>query len=105
MNEIRFVFPQFDRPDGTTVTPFLTTIEEYERLPQLSDASLQEIGCARWEDIDGKALWLFPHEWYDTIPYGLDVVDIFGRVESFEQGKTDNDKRFCSLPYGFIKDI
>ncbi len=48
-------------------------------------------------------LWLFPAEWYEHIPKGLKIVDINGVVENFEPNKTDDDRRFGCLAYGFLQ--
>jgi len=47
-------------------------------------------------------LWLFPKEWYNSIPDGLEVVDINGKREDFKRHETDNDTRYGALAYGFV---
>lgn len=47
-------------------------------------------------------LWLFPAEWYDTIPNGCPITDINGCVELFERGVTDDDRRYGLLAYGVM---
>ena len=47
-------------------------------------------------------LWLLPAEWYDAIPNGFPVTDIFGCIEQFERGKTDDDRRFGLLAFGVM---
>lgn len=46
-------------------------------------------------------IWLFPAEWYDRIPEGFPVVDIFGCLETFQRGTTD-DRRFGMLSFGVV---
>jgi hypothetical protein len=47
-------------------------------------------------------LWLFPGSWYRQIPTGFPIVSIFGELEEFEIGKTDNDIRYGCLAYGLM---
>lgn len=47
-------------------------------------------------------LWLFPKEWYNSIPDGLEVIDINGGKEEFKRHETDSDIRFGALAYGFV---
>ena len=84
-----------------------------------SDKNLKKMGFAVWttykyEIKDKKPLnkmylkedevhYLFPHEWYNSIPNGYKVIDINGEKEKFINGKSDDDKRFGCLPYGFIR--
>jgi len=58
------------------------------------------MGLSQWNAV----LWVYPGEWYNRIPAGLDVVDIFGTEERFVPGITDNDIRFGCLPYGFVRE-
>jgi hypothetical protein len=53
---------------------------------------------------DGRMLWVFPGEWYDRIPDGLEVVDIFFRREAFRRGVSDDDRRFGCLAYGVLEE-
>lgn len=45
----------------------------------------------------------FPQKYYQIIPNGLDVVDLFGRIEKFKLGESDDDERFGVLPYGILR--
>ena len=92
--------PQFTRTDGLQVPKPLI---DFRKLPELSEETLKAIGCQKWDkpDENKEVLWLFPHEWYDHIPDGLDIVYISGRREKFKHGGTDNDMRFGALAYGF----
>jgi len=87
-----------------------------------SQEDLQKMGVCIWTTYEshqkekkGSALWdgeplkkgevhfLFPSEWYDFIPAGFPIVDIFGVKAKFEHGSTDNDMRFGCLSFGFIR--
>jgi len=98
----QIVTPQFERIDGRV--PLLPDLN-LSQLATLSDGTLKEIGCSKWDEPNaaGETLWLFPAEWYEHIPNGLPVVDINGQTEPFERGKTDDDMRYGMLAYGFIK--
>jgi len=47
-------------------------------------------------------LWLFPGTWYQHIPNGFPIVDIFGVLDEFERGKTDDDIRYGCLAFGVM---
>jgi len=98
---VNFITPTFNRTDGRIITYRPTTPEEYAALPKLDAESLKKIGCQMWDEADGRTIWLYPAEWYDHIPNGTPVVDIFGNEERFEHGVTDDDRRFGALAFGF----
>lgn len=100
--KLQIMTPQFTRTDGLTVP---IPIIDFAKLPTLSAETLKAIGCQKWDgpDAKGDVLWLFPYEWYDHIPNGLEVVDISFEKEVFEHGKTDNDIRFGALAFGFMR--
>ena len=102
--EIQIVTPQFGRTDGRAVTYIPKTPEEYAALPSLSDVALVAMGLQRWGDERGRMIWVFPAEWYSSIPAGTRVVDIFGDEEEFEPGVTDDDCRFGALSFGIWKE-
>lgn len=99
---VQFTSPQFHRTDG--VAPAYTDVA-LPHLPLFSDESLIAMGCCKWDEPDneGRTLWLYPGEWYDRIPDGTDIVDIFGARKKFKRGETDNDIRFGMLSFGFYK--
>ena len=107
--KISLVAPQFRRTNGVVVRYFPTTNAEFKALTQLSDENLKKIGLGCWgeipEDRPTEMLWLFPGEWYECIPDGLEMVDIFGDREYFKRGVSDDDIRFGCLPYGFVKPL
>ena len=103
LNEINFIFPEFERTDGRKINYTPTTPEEYEALKQLDSESLRDIGCQIWDKENGVVTWLYPYEWYNFIPNGTKVVTINGKIESFERGIADDDKRFGALSFGFAQ--
>ncbi len=98
--QVRCILPQFEREDGKVITYIPTTIAEYDALKNAPDDILKGIGLQRWGKYD---LWLFPAEWYDHIPEGYEIMDIFGKTEEFEKGVTDDDRRFGCLSFGLAK--
>lgn len=98
---LKIVMPQFERTNGMAITYRPNTPEEYEALKSLDSESLKKIGCQVWDKKHGVVTWLYPHEWYDHIPEGTEIVDICGNVEIFKHGETDDDKRFGALSFGF----
>lgn len=97
---ITITTPTFDRTDGRVVP---LPVIPFDNLPELSEETLKEIGCQKWDDPDahGNVLWLYPAEWYDHIPNGHIITNICGEDEWFEHGKTDDDRRFGALSFGF----
>jgi len=94
--------PTFDRQDGRLVSYLPNMPEEYEALKLMLPSSLKKIGCQMWEvDQKGNVHWLYPSEWYDSIPDGTEIITLSGVTKKFERGSTSNDKRFGALSYGF----
>lgn len=101
--QLEIVTPQFERTDGKRITYIPKTPEEFAALRMLSRDQRKALGMGPWEKrVDGPELWLFPKEWYDSIPAGTEIVDINYEPEKFEPGKTDNDYRFGVLAFGFL---
>ena len=94
--------PQFTRTDGHSITYTPTTQDEYAALRNLEPENLKKIGCQIWDKEYGKTIWLYPGEWYNHIPAGTEIVDIFGDTERFIPGETDDDIRFGALSFGFV---
>jgi bifunctional DNA-binding transcriptional regulator/antitoxin component of YhaV-PrlF toxin-antitoxin module len=99
--QVEIITPQFERTDGVVVRYCPHTFEEYAALPTYSEATLKKMGCGKWDSKNGITHWLFPWEWYNYIPEGLEILSISGRREQFKPGITDDDKRFGCLAYGF----
>jgi hypothetical protein len=127
-DEVIVTTPQFTRPagePGPAAPP--SSPDDWEALSSASRQELKERGCrcwsalrevdeesagpgarrrgARYEDVDEGGtheLWLFPGEWYSSIPRGFGIIDIFGTDETFEPGKTDDDIRFGCLSFGVV---
>lgn len=74
----------------------------FDKLKTMTKAELKKLGLGIWDEEDGKATMLFPGDWYDEIPKGFEVVDIFGEVEKFDPKKSDDDQRSGFLPYGLV---
>jgi len=102
--KVEFITPQFERTDGRMVSYRPDTPEEYKALPKLSKESLKKIGCQVWDEVDNGLHWLYPKEWYDSIPEGTEIACIMGGIEKFKRGETDDDIRFGALGYGFIQE-
>ena len=97
--EVLIRTPQFERLEGGEPPWTPKTAQEFDSLRTLSDKALRFLCLKPWDD--EHSLWLYPGEWYESIPAGYVIVDINGREEPFESGLTDDDIRFGCLPYGF----
>ncbi|MFW6028718.1 MAG: hypothetical protein ACOCRO_00545 [Halanaerobiales bacterium] len=96
--------PQFERVTGNDPWYFPETKEEFRHLEKAPKKLLLNMGLRIWEETENKVHWLYPSEWYDFIPDGLEVIDILEKKIKFKHGITDDDKRFGCLPYGFVKE-
>lgn len=84
-----------------------------------SDENLMKMGVCLWTTYNSEVEdetplhkmylnkdqkhFLFPSEWYNYIPDGFEIVDIFGKKEKFQKGITDNGKSFGCLAFGFVR--
>lgn len=98
---------QHDRIDGKTVLVRPQGLEQFQELKRKSVADLKALGCGVWTETPESYHMLYPLEWYDDIPAGLEMLCISGRTEKFVHGQTDNDTRFGMLAFGFLvpKDV
>lgn len=99
---IEIVTPQFTRTDGLPVSAPSLTPAEWQNLGTLPIYRLRQMGFQVWKEDDKGIHWLFPGEWFQHIPEGLEVVFINGEKEPFSKHTTDNDIRFGALAFGFI---
>jgi hypothetical protein len=74
----------------------------FSKLKNMSKKELQELGCGVWSDEGEETLMLFPKEWYDQLPKGLEITHIDNETDTFQRGKSDRDHRFGYLPYGVL---
>ena len=96
--EINIQFPKFDRAEPIEIDYRPTTREEFDSLKYLAPEILHQMGFRLWEE----GHYLYPWEWYGSIPDGYPIVSIMGRTKNFRIGVTDNDKRFGCLSFGFL---
>ena len=59
-----------------------------------------DIGVQRWD----KGIWLYPIEWYNSIPEDYEIVTIRGKTKLFQKGLTDKEMRYGALSFGFRKE-
>lgn len=129
MEKIKIITPQFERP-WERDNDFIPANEK-EFLEVVDSAPkdiLLKMGFALWdtmfnirEETKGalkrersrpilfkeydEEILLIPGEWYNIIPDGFVVTDIFGINEKFVKGRSDNDIRFGALPYGIRRRV
>ena len=101
---IEIITPQFDRTDGVDITskPIPNTVRNFDTLKLLPKEILVEMGLGVWDETSTTTHYLYPKEWYDSIPDGYPVTFISGDTEPFKTGKTDDDYRYGCLAYGFV---
>lgn len=78
---------------------------DFHLLRKMKQADLQKLGMQMWEIKNQKALFLFPVQWYDAIPDGFTVYDIFGEREKFNKQTHKKEQRFGCLPYGMMIEL
>lgn len=105
--EIEFIAPPHKRTDGRVITYIPKTADEFNALKSLSKTARKTLGMGAWGEVpegqpDAKMLWLFPGEWFSSVPAGLEVVDIMGETETWNPDEADDDIRFGCLAYGFL---
>lgn len=99
---VNIMSPQFQREYELEIDFIPKSIEEFEAIKHLPRQILYKMGVRVWEvDKHGYVIYLFPGEWYSSLPQNLSIVTINGKTENFISGETDNDIRFGCLSYGF----
>lgn len=101
--KLEIMTPQFERTDGVKV-PVLVDFNDWENLHKKDEATLLALGFGVWDETEKGKHWLFPKEWYDSIPDGHQITDISGNKKEFKRGETDDDYRFGCLAFGFIQE-
>ena len=100
---LEIMTPQFERTDGMQVPVPDMSIDDFRQLATRDEATLKAMGLGIWDRDDKGTHWLFPAEWYDRIPDGLEIVSINKKTEVFKLGETDDDQRFGMLSFGFMQ--
>lgn len=73
----------------------------FEVLPYLDDEELTGLGLQPWDD--DRNIWLFPVEWYEHIPEGLEIVTINREVKKFDRDEDKIEGRYGALPFGIAR--
>lgn len=81
--------------------------KSFEQIIEKTTAKgLETYGFKAWDEpVNGQIVMLIPVDWYDTIPQGFPLIDIFDKKIKFDKRKHHKEGRFGVLPYGVIKDI
>jgi hypothetical protein len=91
-----------ERKDGNLVKKAPKTKEFFDCLKTKTSKELKELGVGVWDSNEKGTMYLYPKEWYNSIPEGYEVVGLFGNSHKFKHGVSDDDIRFGMLPYGFL---
>lgn len=103
-NTIEITTPQFNREEPLDFQWKPANKEEFDSFIQNAPHDvLKGCGFRIWDD-EPDTLYLYPAEWFDCIPEGTLVTDIFYTKETFSKETSSNDKRFGCLAYGFTRD-
>lgn len=94
--EIELVPSDLNSSEARDAGPPPMTPMEVDQLRGLDEDALRSLGMREWSD----GLWLFPGEWYEHLPEGIVVKDIFDEYVRFERPQADSDTRFGCLSYG-----
>ena len=81
------------------MTKFIKPVINFDEVAHTSKMRLAALGCRPW---DGSGLMLFPSEWFDIIPDGFRVTDIFGKTKPFVRAEASDDRRFGCLSFGVV---
>lgn len=98
--ELNVATPQFERTDG--VLPCDVGPYTFHMLAEISSDHRRALGMMDWGEPDnnGNVLWLFPHEWFNKIPNGMNLENIGGKSFAFDHRTTNNDIRYGMLSFG-----
>jgi hypothetical protein len=103
--EVSVLLPQFERVDANAPWWFPTSAADLDSIKDAPSDFLRRLGLGIWSNDNGIEHWLYPGEWYDSIPEGYPMACIDGETEEFKKGETDNDIRYGCLAYGFTRPI
>lgn len=92
--------PHFNRGDGRYID-YEPPEELFDVLPNMDDEELRGLGLQPWDD--EHKLWLFPVEWYEHIPEGLEIVSITWEEREFDPDRDIKEARYGAMPYGIVK--
>jgi hypothetical protein len=102
---IRTATPQFKRQYELTINWKPESVDEFNVVcNDLPIDILNKMGICLFGKTKGSKLYLFPGEWFDLIPKGYPVVDIFGHEKLWNKETADNDIRYGCLSCGFLRD-
>ena len=76
-----------------------TSRTEWDALRTYSSKELVKRGLGRWDE---SGLMLLPGAWYNAIPDGYALTNIFTQPKTFKRGESRDDARFGFLSYGII---
>lgn len=92
--------------DKITASEYIARVEErelydpdpefFEIVSELDPETAVSMGMRCWSE----NLYLFPHDWYDSIPEGFEVETINNEIQEFSKDKNGGDHRFGVLSYG-----
>lgn len=95
--QVEIVTPQFDRIDGIEPESGPTTEDDVDALREMEHSDLVALGMRQWDE---SGLMLFPVEWHDDLPEGVEIETISGVRKSFDRSEDLKEKRFGVLPFG-----
>jgi len=92
--------PHFQRGDGRYID-YEPDEKLFEVLPRLEEDVLEGLGLQPWDE--ERQIWLFPVEWYEAIPEGMEIITINEEVKEFDRGEDSKEARFGALPFGVAR--
>lgn len=92
--------PHFQRPDGRYID-YEPSSELWDVLPRLEDDVLEGLGLQPWDE--ERQIWLFPVEWYEYVPEGMEIITINEEVKEFDRDEDTKEARFGALPFGVAR--
>lgn len=89
-------------PKKTLYLPKSKADFDFLRL-KATHSELIEKGLKVWEITEKGTHYLYPPEWYNVIPTGYPVYDIFEEKGKFNKRTYKNEARFGAMTFGFFR--
>ena len=103
--KVNILTPQFEREYELEIDWEPESVAEFNTLKSLPKEVLKKMGIRIWDKDEktNEVYYLYPGEWFNIIPEGYPIVDIWAKDELFSKETSGDDIRFGCLAYGFMR--